>query len=518
MNDSLSRRGFLSVMGASMALAGLASCRRPVEKIIPYVIPPENLTPGIPQYYSTTMPLGVNSYGLVVESHEGRPTKIEGNRLHPSTRGSSSAQIQASILNLYDPDRAKSITENGSQRTWDDFISSWRRTSPSALQAQGEGLAILSESFNSPTMMRLKKEFARKYPKASWVTCDPISDENIYSGIKLATGKTLLHSYEYNNAAVILSLDSDFLLSESDSVNATRGFTEGRQVASESDPMNRLYVVESYFSLTGGSADHRLRLPVSRIPSFTLALARELESQGLRIPALGNLTEDPRNSFDKAWLGAVAKDLLDNRGASLIVAGRSQPAAVHALTLALNDALDNIGATVILHAANDASLSDSGSFEALTKKINSGEISTLVIMGGNPAYDTPGAIDFTRVSNTIRLGLGVDETAELCKWVIPQTHYLEEWGDTRAFDGTLSVTQPLIAPLFGGHSALELAYIIVTGKQAGGYELVRETWKGYLYGANFEIKWETVLSDGILSGSDSPGIRFSLNNGAIGAA
>lgn len=518
MNDPISRRNFLTVMGASMALAGLASCRRPVEKIVPYVIPPENLTPGIPQYYATTMPLGVNSYGLVVESHEGRPTKIEGNKQHTSTRGSSSALMQAEILNLYDPDRAKNITHNGSTRTWNEFISFWRGARQSFTANKGEGLALLSEPFNSPTMMRVRNDLMRRFPKATWVTYDAISDENIHTGIRLATGKTLLPSYDYANAAVIVSLESDFLNFESESVNATRGFADGRRMTTASDPMNRLYVIESYFSLTGGSADHRLRLKSSEIRAFTVALGFELVSLGLNIPALKNVTAPGDIALDKAWLRAVAKDLFDNRGASLVVVGRSQGPAIHALALAINKALDNIGATVSYYKADDASLSDSQALSSLTGEINAGKINTLIIMGGNSAYNSPGAIDFSKITNTIRLGLSVDETAEACQWVIPRTHFLEEWGDCRSIDGTLSVVQPLIEPLYNGHSALELTQLISTAQQGSGYELVRRTWKSYLRGVNFEKKWETVLHDGVLSGASANPENVSPKNSAISSA
>ena len=300
LTSTVSRRKFLTLMGASIAFAGLASCRRPVEKIIPYVNAPENVVPGVPKYYATTMPFGLSAYGLLVESHEGRPTKIEGNELHPSTLGKSNILTQAAILGLYDPDRSNSVTKDGVQKSWDDFISYWRDERKRFSENKGEGLTVLSESFVSPTLYRLYTEFIKVYPKAKWFTYEPVSDENIYSGTKLAAGKNYQPIYDYSKAKVILSLDSDFLMNESENITANKGFSTGRKLVSEKDNMNRLYVVENNFSVTGGMADHRLRLPNSKIKDFCIALMNEL---GIR------MGKPDISKFDQKWLKEVAADL-----------------------------------------------------------------------------------------------------------------------------------------------------------------------------------------------------------------
>ncbi len=280
IKGGLSRRKFLAIMGASMAFAGLAGCRKPVEKIMPYVKAPENIIPGVPQYFATTMPFGLSAYGLVVESHEGRPTKIEGNAKHPATKGKSNSMIQASILGLYDPDRSQHVRENGATKNWPAFTAFWGEQYAKLLGSKGKGMAVLSESFSSPALFRLYKEFRQKFTQASWHTYEAISDENIFNGIKLASGKDYRPIYNYEKAKVIVSLDADFLQTESENITANAGFAAGRRVKSENDSMNRLYVIESNFSLTGGMADHRMRLQSRKIPIFVITLAKELQRQG----------------------------------------------------------------------------------------------------------------------------------------------------------------------------------------------------------------------------------------------
>ncbi len=518
LNDPVSRRKFMGIMGASMALAGLASCRRPVQKIVPYVVPPENLVPGMPQYYATSMPHGLSSYGLLVESHEGRPTKIEGNTLHPSTLGSTSAQMQATTLALYDPDRIGAVTLDGAAKTWDDFVKFWRGEFATYKAAGGAGIAILTESHNSPTMAKLAKRWKSKFPKAPWVAYESISDENIYAGIALATGKEYLPSYNYDKADVVLALDSDFLQRDSESITAARGFADGRRVKSVKDSMNRLYVVESMFTLTGGMADHRLRVASSEISAFALALAAELKRQGLTVAGLK--AQGPSFSGDKKkWLAALAKDLIKARGKSLVVTGRRQPSHVHALTLAINSALGNIGKTVEYHAAPDAIFPRRDDLSNLVSKMNAGEISTLIIVGGNPVYDAPADTKFAdalkKVSNVIRLGHSDDETANVSNWVLPQAHFLESWGDTRSVNGTLAITQPLIDPLYKGRSAIEVVSLVLGGRETPGYELVRGTLRDVIGKINFETGWERTLHDGLLAKSASQPVAVKMKSGAL---
>ncbi len=518
LNDPVSRRKFLGIMGASMALAGLASCRRPVQKIVPYVVPPEDLVPGMPQYYATAMPFGLSSYGLLVESHEGRPTKIEGNTLHPSSLGSTTAQMQAMTLALYDPDRVSAVTLDGAEKTWDDFVRFWRGEFSKYKGAKGRGVAIVTGSHNSPSMARLAKRWKKKFPQASWVTYESVSDENIHVGIANATGKNYLPRYQFDKADVVLSLDSDFLQRDSESLRASRGFADRRRVSSVTDSMNRLYAVESMFTLTGGMADHRLRVPSSEIATFTLALAGELKNQGLSV--VGLQANAPTISAEKKkWLTALAKDLLRARGKSLIVAGRRQPSHVHSLVLALNSALGNIGKTVEYHAAPDALFPNRSALVDLVTKMNSGEISTVIIAGGNPVYDAPADLHFAdalkKVGSVIRLTDLDDETARVANWVLPMANFLESWGDTRAVDGTVAITQPLIEPLTNGRSAIEVVSLLLGGRETPGYEIVRSTLRGIAGKTNFEAHWERTLHDGALANSMTPSVEVKLNSDAL---
>ncbi|HBZ01093.1 MAG TPA: molybdopterin oxidoreductase, partial [candidate division Zixibacteria bacterium] len=519
ISDPVTRRRFLSLMGASMALAGFVGCRRPLEHIVPYVKAPEEIVPGVANYYATTMPFGNNAYGLVVESHEGRPTKIEGNKNHPSTLGRSNPFIQASVLSLYDPDRSQVVTHNGAESTWEDFISFWREQSPALSANGGAGLTILCGPFSSPTLARLKDQFLKTYPKAKWGTYEPVSDENIYEGIKLASGKAYQPVYHFEKAKVILSLDSDFLYSESDSIRNAKGFTDGRRIKSEHDDMNRLYVAESAYTITGAMADHRLAIPSSDIGYFAIAVAKELKRQGLTLPDSEPLDNFNRGNFDNNWIRVVASDLLDAKGKSLILAGRNQPPQVHALVFALNSALGNIGKSVGYRYIYDDTHSSLSDLSSLCDDLKRGEISTLIILGGNPVYNTSSDLAFgdllKNVKHTIHLSEYADETSNLCQWHLPETHYLEGWGDARSIDGTLSVIQPLIAPLYDGRSLVEIINLITNGQEARGYDLVRDVWKSILWPVNYERDRQRLLNDGLYWENPSPEEVPRVNNKAI---
>ncbi|MFN3344463.1 MAG: TAT-variant-translocated molybdopterin oxidoreductase [Chloroherpetonaceae bacterium] len=521
MKDSLSRRKFLTIMAASFALAGLSACRRPVEKIVPYVKQPEEIVPGIANYYATTMPFGLSAYGVLVKSNEGRPTKIEGNEKHPSSTGGTNTFVQASILGLYDPDRSKAVYKNGSESSFGEFVTFWRKQHLDFKANGGEGLAILTESFASPTLSRLMNEFMATYPNAKVAVYEAVSDENIFNGIQLATGELLQPIYDFSKAKVILSLDADCFLRESENVMNARGFADGRRVESEKDQMNRLYVVESTFSVTGGMADHRLKLQSCLIGAFTAALALELNAQGVDVPAANSLGNYATHPFDKKWISAVAKDLIQNRGASLVVAGRHQSAEVHALVTAINSALKNVGTTVSYRPIKDAAVPSRKSLVALVEDINAGRISTLLILGGNPVYDAPADLNFEsalkKVKTTIHWGLYRDETAQLTTWHIPATHYLEQWGDAISANGTISPIQPLIAPLYKGKSNIELLNVINTGLEESGYTLVRQTWKQRIGELGFEENWKKALHEGVLTiANDTKPI--TLNSDALSQA
>jgi MoCo/4Fe-4S cofactor protein with predicted Tat translocation signal len=537
LTDGVTRRDMMMLLGASLSLAGLAACRRPVEEIVPFVTAPEEIVPGIPRYYATTMPFRRSAYGLIVESHEGRPTKIEGNPSHPSTLGASSSRVQASVLNLYDPDRSQAVTQQRARKSWADFVSAWGKLAETHNGDGGAGLAVLSESFSSPTLARLATELRTRYPKMQWATYDAVSDENRLAGLRSATGRDVDLMLRFEQAAVVLALDADPLLTDPEMIRHARGFAAGRRAGTAAaapstssgqapstssgqapstesgqapstglpQGMNRLYAVEGVYSLTGAMADHRLRLESRQIGAFVAALAARLGAAGAGATSAaggGVPGVDPR------WIDALAKDLLANRGKCLIVVGERQPAAIHAAVCALNTSLGNTGKTVSYYETKDAALPSVDALVSLVSAINAGTIKTLVILGGNPVFDAPADLDFAsamaKVPHTIALGHTVDETSSRAEWHIPRAHYLESWGDARAVGGTLSVVQPLILPLFGGRTPVEVLGLMVAGEDRPGYDIVRETWKPILTEAEFDKKWNRVLHDGFLAGSELP--------------
>src|SRR3954468_20000465 len=278
--EGVTRRDMMMLLGASLSLAGLAGCRRPVEQIVPYVSAPEDVVPGIPRYYATTMPFGRSAYGLIVESHEGRPTKVEGNPSHPSTLGGSSTRVQASVLGLYDPDRSQSVTLRGTRKSWNDFVTAWGQLSEAHAADGGAGMAVLSESFSSPSLARLASELRARYPKEQGATYDAVSDENRLAGLRQATGRDVDLMLRLDRASVMLCLDADPLLTDPETIRHARGFADGRRAGASGGAMNRLYAVEGVFSLTGAMADHRLPLPSRQIAPFLTALAARLAPPG----------------------------------------------------------------------------------------------------------------------------------------------------------------------------------------------------------------------------------------------
>jgi molybdopterin-containing oxidoreductase family iron-sulfur binding subunit len=508
LSDGITRRELMTLVGASLSLAGLTGCRRPVEEIVPYVAAPEDVVPGIPRYYATTMPFRRSAYGLIVESHEGRPTKIEGNPSHPSTLGASSSRVQASMLGLYDPDRSQSITQKGARKSWTDFVTAWGELSKTHGADGGAGLAILSESFSSPTLSRLVSELRTRFPKSQWATYDAVSDENRLAGLRQATGRDVDLVLRFDRASVILCLDADPLLTDPEMIRHARGFAAGRRAGtsggapstSSGQAMNRLYAVEGVYSLTGAMADHRLRLESRQIAPFLAALAARLAAPG------AGAAEANGPGVDARWIDALAKDLQASRGKCLIVAGERQPAAVHAAVCALNAHLGNTGTTVTYYETKDTALPSVSSLASLVSAMTTGTVQTLVVLGGNPVFDAPADLDFAsamaKVPHSIALGHTSDETSSKAEWHIPRAHYLESWGDARAVGGPLSVVQPLILPLFGGKSPVDVLGLMVGDKDRPGYDIVRDTWKPILGDAEFDKKWNRVLHDGLLAGSE----------------
>ncbi len=492
-SNGFSRREFLNLMGASLALAGLAGCRRPVEKIIPYVVAPEEVIPGIPNYYATSFQNGFDALGLIIENHEGRPTKIEGNKKHPSTLGKTDAFTQAEILNLYDPDRSTAVLKNGSPATLQDFYSTWNELYNSYVSNEGDGLVVVSEASTAPTFARLKNEFHRTFPKAKWVIYNPVNEENILNGVKQATGKYAIPYYNFEKAQVILSIDSDFLFHESGSIRNSMGFANGRRVKSQNDTMNRLYIAESSMSVTGGMADHRIIVKNDQIADFTIAVGKELVKQGVKIDGVDQLHIN--TLFDDKFIKELVADLIANRGASLVTVGRNQPDNIHALAQTINDTLGNIGNTISYTELAENLVPNS-------EELDEVNASTIIMIGTNPVYSATSSSKIRNIiesaEHSIQLSSHVDETAQLVEWHINQSHFLEEWNDTQSVDGHIGITQPQILPLFNGISNIEMIGLINTGEFTKGYDLVQSTWKNII-GGDFQTNWNMTLHDGIYS-------------------
>ncbi len=496
--DSVSRRGFLKLMGASMALAGMTACtKQPLEPIVPYVRQPEEVIPGRPLFFATAFTLSGYASPVLVESHLYRPTKIEGNVQHPASLGGTDIFAQASILGLYDPDRSQTITYLGDVRTWGDFLNAIRGPLNVQKGLQGAGIRILTQTVSSSTLADQLNSILKLYPQAKWHVYEPVNRDNVYAGAQMAFGQPVETIYKLDGADVIVSLDADFL-----SAGFPGQTRYARDFAKQRDPdsgkMSRLYVVESTPSATGAKADHRLAMRAVDIEGFARDLAR---FSGIETEVAG-----ARNQAGK-FLLAAGKDLQNRRGSSVVIAGDHQPPAVHALAHAINQALGNVGRTVFY---TDPVLSNAdnqtGSLKELVGDMREGKVDLLFIIGGNPVYDAPADFGFadalknTKIPLRVHLGLYQNETAELCHWHVNEAHYLEAWGDTRAYDGTASIVQPLIAPLYNGKSAHELLSLLAGQAEATGYEIVQGYWKTQHSGGDFDSFWRKSLHDGWIEG------------------
>ena len=474
--DPVGRRGFLKLMGASLALAGVSACtRQPDEQIVPYVRQPEELVPGKPLFYATAMPFAGAGIGLLVESHQGRPTKVEGNPDHPSSRGATDIFAQASVLDLYDPDRATSITHLGDIRTFDAFVTAMQTVVAGQQASQGAGFRVLSQTIASPTLAAQVDELLGRLPQAKWVQWEPFGRHNAREGSRLAFGEYVDPQYTVENADVILSLDADFLCSGSAGLKHARAFASRRRIEGDRAQLNRYYAVESTPTNSGSRADHRLALRASEVEGFARAVASRL---GVSAAGGGTVPEAAQ-----AWMDPLVTDLQNARGRSLVLAGDAQPPIVHALAHAINEALGNVGSTVAYTQTAEARPVDQlAGLRELVGEMNAGTVSFLLILGGNPVYTAPADLNFAdalqRVTLRAHLGLHHDETSALCHWHIPEAHFLESWSDVRADDGTVTIVQPLIAPLYNGRSAHEVVAAFAPGGPRSGYDLVRAFWSG----------------------------------------
>jgi len=494
IDSGVNRREILSLMGASIALAGLTGCtRQPTERIFPYVKAPEEIVPGEALHYATAHLLGGYARGILVKSYEGRPVKIEGNDLHPASLGGTDVFAQGFILNMYDPDRSQVTTERGQIRPWSAFYAAVRLALEKERPTRGAGLRILTGAVTSPTLAAQIGAVLAEFPAAKWVAWEPAGRENVYAGTRLAFGEDLEVLPSFDTADVVVSLESDFLGSGPSMPRHVRDFTSRRRPGAGA--MNRLYVVESTPSLTGARADHRRPLSPRAIEAFARAVAAGVGA----IPPTAGAAADP-------FAAAVVADLKEHRGSSLVVAGEAQPPVVHALAHAINVALGNSGRTV--RYAAPAAASPSAQIEAMVElaaDMAGGRVSTLAIVGGNPVFNAPADLAFgkamEKVALRIHLGLYDDETSRLCHWHVAEAHPLESWSDARAEDGTVTILQPLIAPLFSGKTAHEVLAAFSPEPERTSHDIVKDAWRGKLPGAGDEAAWQKALHDGIVEGS-----------------
>ena len=508
--DGDSRRNFIKLMGASLALAGLTACtRQPTELIAPYVRQPEELVPGRPLFFATAMPLGAGSTGLLVESHEGRPTKAEGNPDHPSL-GACDVYAQASVLGLYDPDRSQALTLEGEIRSWGAFLGAVQQAIAQQKAKRGAGLRILTETVTSPTMANQLKEILAAFPLAKWHQWEPAGAHSAGAGARLAFGQPVNTVYDFSRADVIVSLDADFLSSGPGSLRYARQFSVRRRVRGEQTEMNRLYVVEPMPTPTGTKADHRMPLRAADVEQFAWSLAAALGAD------TGGRKGAP-TAADK-WIAPVARDLAAHKGASLVIAGGQQSAAVHALAHAMNAALGNVDKTVMYTEPVEAQPVDQvASLYDLVKDLDAGAVDLLLILGGNPAYNAPVELGFRdrlkKAVLRVHLSLQEDETSELCHWHLPSTHYLETWSDCRAHDGTVTIMQPLIAPLYAGKSAHEILTMLTGQPERSAYDIVKGYWATQHTGADFEAWWRKAVHDGVAPNTALPAKSVALRAG-----
>ncbi len=503
-DDPVGRRRFLTLMGASIALAGVTGCtRQPKEEIWPYAQTPESTVPGRPTYFATAVPFLGYAQGVLVESHMGRPTKIEGNPDHPASLGGTDAFAQAAILGLYDPDRSQTIRHLGEIRTWAEVLETIRGLVESLRLVQGDGLRILTETVTSPTLAEAIRLVLAALPQARWHQYEPLARDHARAGAIAAFGEPVSTYFRFDRADVVLSLDADFISSMPGSVRYVRDFVGRRKAAATGGPATRLYVAESAPTLTGAAADHRLPVRAREVEALARALAFDLGVPG----AAPFATPDDRT---RGWIAAVARDLKSHAGACLVIAGDTQPPAVHALAHAINHALGNAGRTLVhVEPVEAAPVDHATSLRELTSDMEAGHVSCLLVLGANPAYHAPADVGFAaaleKVALRMHLGMYNDETAAHCHWHVPEAHPLESWGDARAHDGTVTIIQPLTEPLFDGKTTLELLAAFHGQPGKTSHELVRAAWSARWAGASdVEQRWRRALRDGVVAGTASP--------------
>ena len=494
--EDVDRRDFLKVMGASMALGGLTACtKQPIERIVPYVEPPEEAIPGKSLHYASIFTLSGYAQGVLVESHLGRPTKVEGNPKHPASLGATDVYSQASVLDLYDPDRPQAPMRRGKPSSWQTVSADLDQQLETQGGKEGAGLRLLTGTITSPTLGAQIKALLEKYPKAKWHQYEPVNRDSAREGAKLAFGRYVDTVYDLTKAELIVSLDADFLINSPAFARYARDFASRRRPDEHLNGMNRLYAVESMPTVTGTMADHKQPMRASDVENFARGLARAV---GLKVDG-----PDPIEGQDELML-AAADDLKRYGKHSLVIPGEQQPPVVHAIAHMINHKLGSDGTTSKHIQPVEVEPTNMGeSIQALAEAMNAGEVDLLVMLEVNPVFNAPADLGFAaaleNVADRIHLGSHYDETAEHAHWYIPATHYLESWGDARAYDGTASIVQPLIQPLYGGsRSSIDVLAAMLGRAGTPAYDIVREHWEEAGIGSDFESAWRRALHEGVI--------------------
>ncbi len=508
--DSVSRRGFLKVMGASLALAGLAGCtKQPDELIYPYVKAPEDLILGKPVYFASAFPFTTGAVPVLIKTEAYRPIKVEGNPEHPYNQGGTDPITQATLLDMYDPDRSQHVLNRGETRPWISFVAEFRAMLADKKASGGKGLYFLSTTVTSPTLARQWQEAQKNYPQAKFVQYDPANRDSHYRAAKQAFGDYADAQYRLDQADVIVSLDADFLGGAQfpGFHRLAKDYANKRKLQGDAN-MNRLYAVEPVTTLTGFKAEHRLQLRPSQVAEFAVSLANAVGAGGAQ--AGGGWTQ-----HEAAYLQGVAADLKANAGKCVVIPGEFAAPEVHLAAFAINQALGNVGRTVVYtDPVNPMPSIQTDDLMSLVADMNAGKVDWLVILNANPVYSSPADLNFEgamdKVGTVVHLGSHLDETGEIATWHINNQHYLEMWSDARAYDGTVSVVQPMIAPLYDGHSAHEIVQSMLDEPDVSPYDAVRLTWQAQLAKSDAaknapngdpEFPWRKVLHDGWIAGS-----------------
>jgi len=492
-SDDLSRRDFLRLAGATLALAGFNSCtKQPLEEIVPYVKQPEIVIPGKPLRFATATQLGGFAQGLLVTAHEGRPTKIEGNPTHPASLGATTVWAQADVLDLYDPDRAQTVTAGGGIKTVGDFWDALNLAIEPFKQSGGAAFRILTEPISSPTLLAQLDSVLQSFPAARWSIWDPLNRDAI-GGAEVIC--------DFTKAKVVVAFDSDFLYAHPCALRYARDFANRRRVIEpDGAGMNRFYAAEPTPTITGSNADHRIAVAARDVLPLAQTIAAEL---GIGVAG-------PRNVENADWIAAVVRDLNASRGQCVAIAGETQPPELHSLVAQMNATLGNTGQTV--SPAPPLSLPGNQiGFGNLIEEMHRGAVELLLVLGGNPRYDAPADFNFADAFNEVKLrvhhSVSFNETSRHSHWHVPATHFLESWSDTRAFDGSVSIVQPLIEPMYVGVSAHEILEAVVERSPRSAYEILRSHWNGPQPAPDFEAKWRRSLSDGVVGNMDFQSVR-----------